>query len=79
MALWGEHRFRIDMVARQAGVHEDTIFAMLGWHPVEREDAAKVLAELSRLYQREYTFQTVWVKLREERDENAKVEVASAR
>lgn len=67
MGLWSEHRFNVSHVARAAGVHEDVVFAMLGWHPVEAQDAALVLAELSRRYQREYTFQTVWVRLLEER------------
>jgi hypothetical protein len=48
MALWHEHRFRIDLVARGAGVPDETVFTMLRWPPVEAQDAAKVLAELSR-------------------------------
>lgn len=66
VGLWSEHRFRVDAIAHEAGVHEDVVFAMLGWHPVKAQDAASVLAELSRRYQRDYSLKTIWVRLREE-------------
>ena len=48
------------------GVSEETIEAMLTYRPVEQEDAQKVLNELSELLQRECTFETVYVPLREQ-------------
>jgi hypothetical protein len=67
MVLWCKHRFRVDTLARGAGVPEDTIYTMLRFRPVAPCDAAKVLAELGRIYERDYTFETVWVSLLEER------------
>jgi hypothetical protein len=67
MGLWCEHRFRVDAIARGAGVETNVVFAMLRWSPVESQEAAKVLAELSRRYQRDYSLKTVWVRLPEER------------
>ena len=48
------------------GVPEETIEAMLVYRPVEKDDAQKVLDELSQLLRRECTFKTVYVPLREE-------------
>ena len=72
MDIWREHRFRVDIVARGAGVPEETVFAMLRWSAVAAQDATKVLAELSRLYQQEYTIETVRVKLIDKGDHHAK-------
>jgi len=55
MDIWREHRFRADLVARRAGVLEETVLTMLRFQPVEARDAASVLAILSHLYQQEYT------------------------
>jgi hypothetical protein len=66
MGLWCKHRFNVRSVARGAGVPENTIFAMLRWSPVEAQDAASVLAELGRIYQRDYSLKTVWVRLLED-------------
>jgi hypothetical protein len=71
MDLWREHHFRVDMVARGAGVSQETVFAMLRWSAVAAQDAIKVLAELSRLYQQEYTLFTVRVRLIKEEDAHA--------
>ena len=72
MDLWREHRFRVDLVAIQAGVSEDTVLSMLRYQPVSREEAQKVLAALSKLYHQEYTLLTVSLRLLEEGDTNAK-------
>ena len=63
MDLWREHRFRVDLVARRAGVSENTLYTMLSYQPVRQEEAQKVLATLSTLYQQEYTLSTVSVRL----------------
>jgi hypothetical protein len=63
MDLWQAHRFRVDLVADRAGVPEDTIYTMLRYQPVKENEAQKILATLSTLYQQEYTLSTVsvWV------------------
>jgi hypothetical protein len=71
MDIWREHRFRVDLVARGAEVPQNTIFAMLRWSAVKSEDAEKVLAELGRLYKRNYTLFTVRVRLIGEGDTHA--------
>ncbi len=76
MAIWRKHRFRVDIVAREAGVPENVIFAMLRWCPVAAQDAASVLAALSHLYEEDYSLKTVWVRLLEEHD-HAQVEVTT--
>jgi hypothetical protein len=63
MDLWREHRFRVDLVARGAGVSDETVFTMLRFQAVEAQDATKVLAVLSHLYRQEYTLFTVRVRL----------------
>jgi hypothetical protein len=63
MDLWREHRFRVDIVAKEAGISEDTVLAMLRHEAVSEEEAQKVLATLSRLYSREYRLETVRVNL----------------
>ena len=63
MDLWRVHRFRVDLVASQAGVPEDTLYTMLSYRPVKQEEAQKVLATLSTLYHQEYTLSTVSVRL----------------
>ena len=63
MGIWREHRFRVDIVAREADVQEKVVLTMLRFQPVEARDAASVLAVLSRLYSREYTLFTVRVRL----------------
>lgn len=63
MDVWREHRFRVDLVASRAGVPENTIYTMLRYRPVKPEEAQKVLATLSTLYQQEYTLSTVSVRL----------------
>ena len=72
MDLWREHRFRVDIIAKGAGVSEETVFAMLRYHSVPSRDAVKVLAQLRSVYQQEYTLQTVRVKLIEENDGSGK-------
>ncbi len=67
MDLWRIHRFHVDLVASNAGVSEKTVLALLRYQPVPREDAEKVLATLSMLYQQEYTLSTVSVPLIEEK------------
>jgi hypothetical protein len=71
MDLWRKHRFRVDIVARGAGVSQETIFTMLRFRPVESQDAASVLATLSRLYRQEYTLFTVRIRLIEKGDTHA--------
>jgi hypothetical protein len=71
MDIWREHRLRVDIVARGAGVSQETIFTMLRFQPVESRDATKVLATLSRLYQQEYTLFTVRMRLIEKGDTHA--------
>jgi hypothetical protein len=66
MGLWCEHRFNVSIVARGAGVADETVFTMLSFSLVDPKDAAKVLAELGRLYQRDYSLKTVWVRLLED-------------
>jgi hypothetical protein len=73
MAIWRKHRFRVDIVACEAGVSMNTIFAMLRWFPVDAQNAAKVLAALSRLYQEDYSLKTVWVNLKEGEETHATV------
>jgi hypothetical protein len=68
MDIWREHRFRVDLVARGAGISEETVFTMLRFQAVKARDASQVLAELSRLYRREYTLKTVRVRLIGEED-----------
>jgi len=72
MDIWREHHFRVDIVARGASVPVNTIFALLRFRPVESQNAIKVLAELSSLYQQEYTIETVRVKLIDKGDHHAK-------
>ena len=72
MDLWMEHRFRVDLVARLAGVPDETIFTMLSYQPVGQKEAQKVLAALSALYHREYTLFTVSVRLHEEGEKDVK-------
>ena len=68
MDLWRLHRFHVDFVAIQAEVSEETILTMLRYQPVSKEDAQKVLAVLSELYQQEYTLSTVSIRLLPEGD-----------
>ena len=63
MDLWQKYRFRVDIVAREAGVQEEVVFTMLRFQPVEARDATKVLTILSSLYQQEYTLFTVRIRL----------------
>jgi hypothetical protein len=63
MDIWREHRFHVDIVARGAGVSEDTVLTMLRFQAVEERDATKVLAMFSRLYRQKYTLETVRVRL----------------
>jgi hypothetical protein len=67
MDIWRIHRFYVDVVASKAGVSERTVFALLRYEPVSKEEAQKVLSTLSTLYQREYTLSTVSVPLIEEK------------
>jgi hypothetical protein len=69
MDLWRIHRFRVDVVASQAGVSEKTVLALLRYQPVARQEAQKVLDTLSTLYQQEYTLSTVSVPLIEEKSD----------
>jgi len=71
MDLWREHRFRVDLVASEAGLSEETVLSMLRYQPVSREEAQKVLAALSKLYHREYSLLTVSVRLLAEGDADA--------
>ena len=64
--VWREHRFRVDTLAKEAGVSQDTVLTMLRSQAVGKDDAQKVLAVLSRLYSREYTLATVRVNVDEE-------------
>ena len=72
MDLWRVHRFRVDLVASQAGVSEETVFSMLSYQPVDREEARKVLDALSELYHQEYSLLTVSIRLLAEGDNDAK-------
>ena len=63
--LWRVHHFRVDLMASQADVPEETVLTMLRYQPVERGAAEQVLAALSSVYQQRYTLETVRVKLRE--------------
>ena len=65
MDLWRVHRFRVDLVASQAGVPEETVHTMLRYQPVKKEEAQKVLALLSMVYHQEYTLDTVCIRLTE--------------
>jgi hypothetical protein len=71
MDIWREHRFRVDIVAREAGVPMNAIFALLRFQPVEAQNAIKVLDELSSLYHQEYTLETVRIKLIDKGDHHA--------
>jgi hypothetical protein len=63
MDLWYKHRFRVDLLASGAGVADQVVFDMFSDKPVKREEAQKVLATLSTLYDQEYTLTTVSVVL----------------
>ena len=66
MDVWRVHRFRVDIVAKEAAVPEGTVLAMLRHEAVGKDDAQKILATLSHLYSREYTLETVRVNLNQE-------------
>ena len=70
MDVWREHRFRVDIVAKEAAVSEDTVLALLRNQAVRLEEVQKVLAALSHLYSREYTLETVRVNLNQEEMRN---------
>jgi hypothetical protein len=67
MEVWYFHHFRADILAREAGVSDEVVHALLRHKPVKRLEAQKVLDTLSRLYQREYSLSTVSVPLLEEK------------
>ena len=68
--LWREHRFRVDLVAKGAGVSENAVLTMLRHEAVGKQEAQKVLATLSHLYQQEYTLETVRVNVNQEEMRN---------
>ena len=53
--LWVRLHFRSDVLAKEAGIPEDVILSMFRDKEVSRSTAEKVLAALSRFYNREYT------------------------
>ena len=57
--------FKSDILAILTNVPEQIIQDMLLYRPVKRDDAQKVLDELSILLLRECTFETVYVPLTE--------------
>jgi hypothetical protein len=67
MEVWYHHHFRADTLAKEAGVSDEVVYALLRHKPVKRLEAQKVLDTLSRLYQQEYTLSTVSVPLIEEK------------
>jgi len=65
--LWMTHRFQPRCISLLAGVPEQTIHAMMMYLLVDRDDAQKVLIQLSVLYRQEYTLETVYVPIRDEK------------
>ena len=67
MDVWREHRFRVEVFAKEANlVPEAIVLAMLRYEAVSKDDAQKVLATLSHLYSHEYTLDKVRVHLNQE-------------
>ncbi len=54
--LRAQHHFEIPALAERAGVGNRVVYAMLRGLPVERTEAAKVLAGLTRLLKSEWDF-----------------------
>ncbi len=54
--LRAQHHFEIPTLATEAGVGNRVVYAMLRGLPVERTEAEKVLAGLTRLLQSEWEF-----------------------
>ena len=45
MDVWRKHRFRVDVLAKEAVVPEGTVLAMLRYEAVGKDDAQKVLVQ----------------------------------
>jgi hypothetical protein len=65
--LWKSYTFDARALARVARVEVDIIESMLVCQKVKRKDAKKVLETLSDIYRKEYTFETVYVPLVDEK------------
>jgi hypothetical protein len=61
--LWSIYHFDCLMIALAADVDVSIVHSMCGNEPVHREDAQKVLATLSTIFQKEYTLDMVYVAL----------------
>jgi hypothetical protein len=63
--VWANCRFEPSLLACEAKLSEEVVQAMLCNKPVTKEDAEKVLAQLSTLLQKDYSLNTVSVSLAE--------------
>jgi hypothetical protein len=61
--VWTSYHFEPSLLACKAEVPEETVQAMLCNKPVTKEDAEKVLAQLSTLLHKDYSLNTVYVSL----------------
>jgi hypothetical protein len=78
--LWTSYRFQLDTLAREAKVSQDTVTAMLCNKPVAKDEAKKVLLQLSTILHQECSLSTVYVSLVEEKETiNPQSEVAALR